>query len=158
MNVAGTLCLAGRATHRAGAPAAKMLVWPLIDAGSTDVQRVDVHPGPLDLSVRESAGQYLLHERRTRLAREIQQLERLCRGTTANEVHHHPRLARTDALKIAFCLTDHVRQFPGWRPVAPLGWLSAEAGSVHSAGSSKGAPRAGGSLLLSGERPAPCDK
>src|SRR4051812_43723578 len=74
MNVARALGHARSATHCAWTPAPQVLIGPLIDARPAHVERVDVHRGILHLRVGERTRQHLLHVRRTRLRREVENL------------------------------------------------------------------------------------
>src|SRR5689334_16862930 len=78
---------AGRATHRARAPAAVELRRPLVDRRLAHVERVDVEV--LHLSVRDRALDELLQDGRAALRRELQELDRLGGVFPADQVGDH---------------------------------------------------------------------
>ena len=88
---------ARRAAHRAGAPAAHVLVRRLVDERRLDEERVDVDAGALRLGVGDGALDELLEDGRRRLLGELEQLQRLAGLTAADEVDDDARLARADA-------------------------------------------------------------
>src|SRR5258708_30940879 len=114
-DVAQPLLDARRATHRAGAPAAQVLVGRLVDEGGLDVERVEVDPGIAGLRIGDGALDELLDDRSGGLAREFEHLKRFAGLTAADEIHDDPRFARTDPRKPRDCLADH-----GLCPVATV--------------------------------------
>src|SRR5579884_2101094 len=76
-DVAEALLDARGAPHRAGAPAAHVLVGGLVDEGGLDEERVHVHARALRLGVRDGALDELLHDGSSGLLRELEQLQRL---------------------------------------------------------------------------------
>src|SRR5262245_23882796 len=97
---------------RARAEAAHVGVRSLVDGDLAHVERVDVDVGTLDLRVRDRARDELLHERRAGLVRELEKLQSLLGVASADEVHHHPRLTRANALESCFGAADHDDSFP----------------------------------------------
>ena len=97
--MAEALLDARRATHRAGAPAAHVLVRGLVDEGRLDEEAVDVDARALGLGVGDGALDELLDDGRAALLRELEELERLAGLTAADEVHDDARLARADAAR-----------------------------------------------------------
>src|SRR5580704_4963991 len=96
-------------THRARTPAAHVLVGGLVDEGGLHEERVEIHARSLGLRVRDGALDELLDDRRGRFLRELEQLQRLARLPSADEVHHDSGLARTYPREPSNCLADHSR-------------------------------------------------